>query len=100
MAAHTRGPWEAKRLDAAHFIIQSAEGLGTICRSTIPIGAGKEEICANALLLAAAPDLLIALRELIVCIEVDGLIPESMMFMRQARAALNKAGDTLIRRRN
>jgi|SRR5882672_5814837 len=97
MAAHTPGPWEAKRLDAAHLIIQSAER-GTVARTTVPINATKAEIYANALALAAVPELIVALRDLLMCIEVDDLIPQSVSYMRQAHAALIKAGDSALRR--
>lgn len=50
-----------------------------------------DERCrANAKLCAAAPDLLEALIDLLQVIATDELVPESVSFMRQARAAVAK----------
>lgn len=46
----------------------------------------------HAKLLAAAPELAVALRDLLDVIAVDNLIPEAVSYMRQARAALAKLG--------
>jgi hypothetical protein len=48
----TAGPYEAKRIDRNHWVIQSERGV--IAKTCIPIGATEEEIEANALLLAGA----------------------------------------------
>lgn len=42
-------------------------------------------------LLQAAPDLYLALRDIMRVISTDDLIPESVSYMKQARAALFKA---------
>jgi hypothetical protein len=42
-------------------------------------------------LIAAAPDLLAALRDLLNVIAADDLVPESVSYMQQARAAIAKA---------
>lgn len=51
----------------------------------------KPETLANARLIAAAPDLYSALRDLLDVIAADALIPESVSCMQSARAALAKA---------
>lgn len=48
----TPGPWEAKRLDGYHWLIQSERGV--IAKTAVPPGASEQEIEANALRLAAA----------------------------------------------
>lgn len=42
-------------------------------------------------LIAAAPEMLEALRDIMRVIETDNLVPESVSYMRQARAAIAKA---------
>jgi hypothetical protein len=49
------------------------------------------EMEANAYLIAAAPELLQALRDLLNVIAADDLVPESVSYMKQARAAIAKA---------
>jgi hypothetical protein len=46
---------------------------------------------ADARLIEAAPDLLAALGDLLSVIETDDLLPESVSYMKQARAAIKKA---------
>lgn len=46
---------------------------------------------ADADLIAAAPELLKALKDVLTMIAFDDLIPESVSYMKQARAAIAKA---------
>jgi len=85
MSAHTTGPWHIDGSD----VFAKDDSLVVDC--SIAIARPDLEICANARLIAAAPDLLQALDDLLLCIEVDALMPESVSFMRQARAAIAKA---------
>lgn len=48
----------------------------------------------DARLVAAAPDLLRALKDLLQMVSVDELIPESVSYMKEARAAVAKAEGT------
>lgn len=54
-----------------------------------------DESIANARLMSASPDLFSALDNLLGVIETDALIPESVGYMKDARAAIAKAlGET------
>ena len=90
MSKHTPGPWAVNRL-----ITSGNQSLGfhiTAPRdgSVSPVCVGEDtgygEIDANARLIAAAPDLLEALK---VIVENGGIGPESMF--HDARAAIAKA---------
>lgn len=68
MSAHTPGPWAYRPSNDGHFIAGAGENSGYLaevrqCRS-------KQDIRADARLIAAAPDLLAALKAILS--EVDG----------------------------
>jgi len=56
--AHTPGPWQANQLDNGHFTISTQQYVN-ICQ----MARNKEPEGANARLIAAAPELLEALKE-------------------------------------
>jgi hypothetical protein len=60
--------------------------------------ADDRENSANAALIAAAPDLYHALDDILRVIATDRLIPESVSYMQQARAALAHALNKTPRR--
>lgn len=87
---HTKGTWEAKHIDATHFVIVAEDG-SAVAKTQIPIGSDAAIIKANAKLIAAAPDLLA------LCFEMrDWLRPELVKepdrtFFWKAHAAIEKA---------
>ena len=54
---HTKGTWEAKHIDATHFVVVAEDG-SAVAKTQIPIGSDAAIIKANAKLIAAAPELL------------------------------------------
>lgn len=67
---HTPGPWEVKRESGLRQRIQACSDKGTLAYMTARPGAhlgnfSHDQIAANARLIAAAPDLLAALKELL-----------------------------------
>lgn len=71
MSKHTPGPWVAKQEYANRWRIEShANGpefipisVGIACTTVLEVGCGNEDTGANAHLIAAAPELLEALKE-------------------------------------
>ena len=93
---HTPGPWAAmpSRVSTLEWVICADPGspilrVRSLCAAGKVVPHGESE--GNARLVAAAPDLLQALRDLLQVIEHDQLIPESVSYMRLARAAMAKA---------
>ncbi|HEY2848325.1 MAG TPA: hypothetical protein VGI97_00480 [Gemmatimonadaceae bacterium] len=83
-----RAPWKAISGKSNYrFEVEDGEGF-TVARI---VGGHMDGGQAKATLIAAAPDLLAALRNIMQCIATDELLPESVSYMRQARAALAKA---------
>lgn len=91
MSAHTPGPWAYRPSNSGHFIAGAGENSGYLaevrqCRS-------KQDVRADARLIAAAPDLLAALRDVV------GWVPGPTAFftdgsdaaIKRARAAIAKA---------
>lgn len=85
-AQHTPGPWEAGQYGNS-FIVTAKGGMYDVA---VVRNIGNEDNAANARLIAAAPDLLEALRQL-----RDAFIVTSVEMqadaMRAARAAIAKA---------
>lgn len=91
MSKHTPGPWEVQNMTVFNrgcMFVANCDGLGDVDR--------MEMSRANARLIAAAPDLLAALKELLHMPEFDGT-PEASLLRRDAkraaRAAIDRAGD-------
>ena len=83
---HTKGPWRTEGFE--NLVVNSAEGY------TMTLAAGGKDACldelkANARLIAAAPELLDALREL--CADKYLSDPINLERMKNARAAISKA---------
>lgn len=81
MSKHTPGPWEVQNMtvfNSGCMFVANCDGLGDVDRMEISR--------ANARLIAAAPDLLAALK---VLVDNGGIGPEQMF--RDARAAIAKA---------
>ncbi len=85
---HTLGPWTVGPLRA---ILGRAFTLAPTQIVDKVRGGSMEAADANAHLIAAAPDLFVALRDVLNVIAADDLIPETVSYMRQARAAIAKA---------
>lgn len=93
---HTAAPWEAKALDAYHFIILSADG-GSVGKTQLPLPAMVDvmpvSIKANAQLMAASPELLSSLRECLglVRLKYGNLDADVNEVMERAAAVIMKA---------
>lgn len=70
--------WEGEERERLGGLMRKAEALDL-------------EAHPDARLIASAPDLLEALKDLLQAVATDQLIPESVSYMRQARAAVAKA---------
>ena len=91
-AQHTPGPWRVEQaLEQAHdlwFEIMAGEGL----RSSMIADCVRKR---NAALIAAAPDLLYALKSAKWMLERDSIDPQKMAVIEQCEAAIAKAtGET------
>ena len=86
---HTKGPWTAARHSGYHAITNEMNGS---THTVVPMvyGDGDDEAEANAWLIAAAPELLDALKEMT---ETGGWMPSDERFVR-ANAAIAKATGT------
>ena len=62
MSAHTPGPWEINEGDGMAIAKVSHYAITAPCTADIGSGLSREETLANARLIAAAPDLLAALK--------------------------------------
>ena len=80
MSKHTPGPW-----DVSH--VGHSQPLPCDFRVHTESGATRDEWEANAALIAAAPDLLAALKAAIACIPIN----QDKTVHEQARAAIAKA---------
>lgn len=86
MSAHTPGPWAYRPSNNGHFIAGTGENSGYLaevrqCRS-------KQDVRADARLIAAAPELLESLQSVLnSCLDSQGLADA----YKQARAAIAKA---------
>lgn len=106
-AQHTPGPWTVQVWDYSHaspprkeLNVQSASNLLATVQCDFsgnnPYIIAKGEAEANAALIAAAPELLGAVRRLLECAGADdlsraGLEPEDLAAIEQAEAAVAKA---------
>ena len=95
-AKHTPGPWsigEHQKIISTGWSIRIPSDGSAIA---YVLGERNPELQANARLIAAAPDLLAALKELLHMPEFDGT-PEASLLRRDAkraaRAAIDRAGD-------
>ncbi len=88
---HTPGPWRVVPSGRSEvFDVLASDVNLHVCRCDTDMqGIPWPE--ANARLIAAAPDALDALRDLLRVIATDELIPESVSYMQHARAAIAKA---------
>lgn len=84
---HTPGPWKAEGWES--LVVNCAEGY-TLTLAAGREGAGLEELKANAALIAAAPDLLAALEDIVKLADnTDFYLP--LNWLEDARAAIAKA---------
>lgn len=102
MSAHTPGPWEARRIDSQEWEIDAPNGDPTIGYSSwtgmISVygcndfpNAGEVVAKANARLIAAAPELLAALRECADRLAIHMTHTEDLVAHMTACAAIAKA---------
>lgn len=68
-AAHTPGPWTVERLGEGHQIVQKT---GYVICAISPIISLRKDHPANARLIAAAPEMLEALKQLNIIIQAGG----------------------------
>lgn len=85
MKAHTPAPWRVKGTNSGLFIAGGKPGYLAEIRD-----CGSGDVAANALLIAAAPDLLEALRWALDQLD-DDLNPDHAAALAAAHAALAKA---------
>jgi hypothetical protein len=78
---HTPGPWSA---DLVCNKVRANDGEIEICRTYSDVSIAEEN--ANAVLIAAAPDMLDALQAI-----VDAFGDQNSLLIDQCKAALNKA---------
>jgi hypothetical protein len=95
MSAHTPGPWVAHcddpRSKNGMALVVAHKGRGTMSIDATRSGASFAEDCANARLIAAAPDLLAALKTLAAAEFRDDDDPILIAARGEARAAIAKA---------
>lgn len=94
--AHTPGPWHTKREGFSTVYVEASLGNGWVQEVAAcgPTAAGQDQQEANALLIAAAPDLLEALcayRKKFPDHENEAFVQEVQDLGRMARAAIAKA---------
>jgi len=82
MSKHTLGPWE---INEQYIIARSKRGLRTVCQW----GSYTDE--ADARLLAAAPDLLAAVKAMSEYMAYAEILGEDKAVFKNARAAIAKA---------
>ena len=88
MSTHTPGPWAA---DPVTLMVTSERGLVCVVEDRVHADYDNSaEIEANARLIASAPDLLAALRELEQLV-TSHIVEEADNWCRSARAAIRKA---------
>ena len=94
MSKHTPGPWSKINIcggnEQDEFIIKKDQSV----LANILVGMREhDENAANAALIAAAPDLLEALKRLLACpaLNEEAVEPETLYAVKQAGAAIAKA---------
>lgn len=92
MTKHTQGGWNRNIKPASKYNVIYA-GRNTHVAALKTDGLSKEEIEANCNLIAAAPDLLEALKEYIAItsIRYEGTSEQKMLARQKCKAAINKA---------
>lgn len=93
MTKHTPGPWTVSPLGSEEegTLVLWVTKRGGICRLYDHASYGDGENRANAALIATAPDLLEALRELADCLNVLNPNRRLVTALREARASIAKA---------
>lgn len=81
---HTRGPWKVNIHNIPGYAAQVLDEDGDLLCDLDFRKGGKDEEDANAHLIAAAPDLLEVLEEIL-------LLPDAGDSMKKAKAVINKA---------
>lgn len=92
-ASHTPGPWvSADYGDYGDYFGECRVilGEGGNIRTAVVLGFDNKENQANARLIAAAPELLVALRTLVDCVEYSNVRQDADAWI-EARAAIAKA---------
>ena len=90
MSKHTPGPWVAVARTNAHIEIEAPGQPSYSAKKVATVSLTNHE--ANARLIAAAPELLEALKELMVA--ADRVSAEPVTWLGKARAAIAKAEGT------
>lgn len=98
---HTPGPWTYGEYFVVPAMATGDDGRFSIAKVFEPVyhptGAHREEVCANARLIAAAPDMLAALEAIAeaanagVIMSGDDYTRDARLVMSQARTAIAKA---------
>ena len=89
-AQHTRGPWRVDRLDHNGQSVVMNDNIEIATCWHHCVGSIEQEMHANARLIAAAPDMLAALRQ-VVDETAGGMVPPSTDAIDAARVAIAKA---------
>ena len=92
MSKHTPGPWEVAYQDKNGQSVVKGEHIEVATCWHHCVGSIEKEMHANARLIAAAPELLEALKELMVA--ADRVSAEPVTWLGKARAAIAKAEGT------
>jgi hypothetical protein len=96
MSAHTPGPWQAiipskrQKTDVTAMVATTA-GPGSMAIDCTKSGTTRDEDAANARLIAAAPELLAALKDCFAYCERDMDGDEDSTLLKMASAAIAKA---------
>ena len=89
-AQHTPGPWRAEGWD--NLVVNSRDGDTIICEPGGSEYASKEELQANARLIAAGPDMLAALKGLVnIATHPAATKKDIMQIASEARAVIEQA---------
>lgn len=96
MSKHTSGPWRVKTSGSEDdFVTRSVHGArspGGDEVAFVTTGSYNDDVeAANARLIAAAPELLAALSELVACVKGGGSDADTWQALRDADAAIAKA---------
>lgn len=89
MTNYTPRPWEAFREDNGEWSIEST--YGTIATVVGENCGPQEQVVADAMLLAAAPDLMEVLQELVEFADNDTAVQPGALIWQEARTVISKA---------
>ena len=89
---HTKGPWELQKITGGYRIITGGKYTMNLDGPWYPSDEQLEAFKANARLIAAAPELLEAMRK---SFDILGNIPEDLSNWNETNSAIQEAHDVL-----